>query len=1399
MKKWELLSIAKQEDKKSGIIKLKNSFDEIEEEVSYIVKEGCDIAVNNKNFELCEILMKKECKKLGSREKWFMYQIVDNTEIPITSIPERIIAADTTTLSYAFMLDEKGYAIPIPDKTPSLYAYLPMEDRRYLFPFYINADFELSSNRQNAKQVSVWNEFLFYHIGKSIVSWVATLASLSQPLYLTLLPKELLIEDLEESKVDKLAVQFNRGYTESLLSTPFILNDKEKIVCQSDVIVDETGFANIIGANDFCELFGLTKRLVNSLINIEPLRNTSIFTEIEHLQFCSVVERILDTKNRFKILRYWLSISKELRSSLLVHIANMPGNRKNLDGQLCDIPAFTSLGELYSYNKLLVSKNVILRVEAINGIEPVLLKLGFEITDEQIHSHAFSEKLTEQIIAYSIHLFDIISEKTKANAGKLTAQEKSMLFAHFVSSKMGIKNEELCQWEIFKNQNGQTMPISELTHMDSSLYNDITRQYVIDENEYLAVGKSLDRYLMKEKDQFDKIVIKQWDSLTKEVGNSKDKVMSLYLLASTTYTVAEHEQADESNRQFLRKKDCIFVSNQMHNLDNVILNTKIAAYVDVIPVIELLSDKLVPEKDVIESVVCSPFNCKEQPLSNISLISDKILSFEQTNQLLDFCLKYEETVFKNYYLVSKETGFSLHPLAKNQSIAYTNNQILSDFIVKNCANIILLPGQFSNYKNISGILTEEELLLKVLEIVKDVKAHATTLLPIYINSISSVKTEYLKHLSSIVMNENSFMNESDINYQSLLMASSIEKQEDTLFDMLRSRMFFVLNEQTYALTTINLQHTIELGNQKYPLSKLLPNEDKIAMLVDTLKERLESKLQQQTFIEKLFGEKIDKGRADEVFAQLNRRNTMLENGAQLAFVIKYCETDKLPNSILCNVYDVAMTPNQHLINSWYLNGEIFMDCNHILSAKYQDVAKYINIPYKSDKIRFYIKNSIDNFKFIKDNLTEEETKSLLDYLLNRCEDGLKTSDEDLQLIKERIGFDGRKDYVISSEYSLPSEVLPTIVEQWRMSSDTIKKNTFLGNVFNVYSEDSDIVKVRKYLTSAASFSIANNDTRLSKMICCWIFEKALVLNNIQFTTLVDILDVKDYRCEIDNDILSQYESSEYRYAVFGDYCIYLCDGEIPWKVQLTENDYVLHTYQEKDVILSGCNIYVNRNELHCILDLVRSLINTDGFTAEDFMQFFDQEQSRISGTLDGENDDDIDEVSRAAASELAKQEAIEWLNAKGYDTSNVKTSYSFVEGVCKGSIKYNIVVKSFRSSSRELKINPNEWLHLLKPNSRLMLYMGHMSFAVVDRKLLLGNHDFLRLRISSSNFSVDGNKLEESLERLANDIQYFERTHFIFERVHENILSRANSLDDYGLFKNNSNQEYSAGNEEDIE
>ena len=121
----------------------------------------------------------------------------------------------------------------------------------------------------------------------------------------------------------------------------------------------------------------------------------------------------------------------------------------------------------------------------------------------------------------------------------------------------------------------------------------------------------------------------------------------------------------------------------------------------------------------------------------------------------------------------------------------------------------------------------------------------------------------------------------------------------------------------------------------------------------------------------------------------------------------------------------------------------------------------------------------------------------------------------------------------------------------------------------------------------------------------------------------------------------------------------------------------------------------------------------------------------------------MDEEARIAASELAKQEAINCLSTKGYDTARVQTDCSFVKGVRKDDVEYHIVVKSFRSRTNELKLNPNEWLYLLRENSRLMLYMGHMSFAVIDREMLLGNHDFLRLRISSSNFSVENGNLDD--------------------------------------------------------
>ena len=117
---------------------------------------------------------------------------------------------------------------------------------------------------------------------KKIVSWVASLATKSHPAYLNLLPKEFFAEELEEGKIDRLAYQFNRGYKEALKADAFLRNDEGVVASQNDVLIDESGFAKIIGANDFCKLMSLNKRLIDHDKDCKPIANKNMLTEIEH-------------------------------------------------------------------------------------------------------------------------------------------------------------------------------------------------------------------------------------------------------------------------------------------------------------------------------------------------------------------------------------------------------------------------------------------------------------------------------------------------------------------------------------------------------------------------------------------------------------------------------------------------------------------------------------------------------------------------------------------------------------------------------------------------------------------------------------------------------------------------------------------------------------------------------------------------------------------------------------------------------------------------------------------------------------------------------------------------------------------------------------------------------------
>lgn len=1396
-KKWDILSIAKQSDINTDVVRLKNSFANTEEEVSYIVKEGCDVLVNNENFKTCGIPMVKECTMVGNREKWKMYQIVDGLSIPITSIPERIIAADTTTLSYAFMLDDQGCAMPIPRKTPSLYAYLPMEDRRYLFPFFINADFELSSNRQEAKRVSVWNEYLFYNIGKNIVSWIATIANATHPDYLSLLPQSFFIEELEEGKIDRLASQFNRGYKEALTETAFILNDRGNIVTQKEVIIDESGFADIIGADAYCSFLSTEKRMLHKNINISPLNNRTIFTEIEHVQTGELIEKILAPNNRFRLLRFWRSLPAGTRTLVLDHIANMPGNKKNLNDYIEDIPAYTCMGRLMSFNKLLKSDKVILRSEVIAGIEDIVEKLGTRITDEEETLHPFHAKAEEAMIGYSIHVFNIIKSLSSKKDSPLSASEKYQLFSHFTAPKRNIDHDSLADWNIFCNQQGNNVQLCQLTHIDSSLYNNITGQFVISEDEYSKGSRVIDRYLMKEKDQYEGIILGKWDTLVAEVGESEEKACSLYKLASTTYTVAEHEQVKEMQGFPVAEKRFVFSKGQMHLLSEVILNEKLSKNDDATKIIELLTGKSVPSVEVSKAVKQVPFECKSQRLEDLTILSDVILIPEQVTVLLQYFSSNDETLFTNYAIDAKDGNYTFTALPKGSVVAYTSNKVLKDFINDNCSSIYLLPDEFSTYSKLRGVVTDDDLLIRILEVIGDVKEHEQVLLPVYKESISKVKTLYISHLSAINLNENSCREKSDINVQTLLLASSIEKPEAELFETLRNIIHITCGDTTTALSSIKLDHTIEVNGKSFPLSKLLPNEDNMAKLVDTLKERIEEFVPVLSFTNSLFGSEVDEGRAGSVFEVLNKANVVLENGIQIAFVLEYAAYNK-KYGIVCNVFDSERNPvSKALCGKWMLQYYSFANPTSILNDKYRDLVKYLALPYSSNNIQCSIVKELSNFNCLKERLSEEETFDLLDLVCEKSSANMVISPEDVGCLKRSLGLTGAH-YIVSNYYSLQDEKLPEVIEKWRTAKDSDIRTTVLCNAFGIINEDSNVVHIRKFLRDGTPFTITVKDNITSALTCNWLSGKELLINDNQYLLLQGVINDDSYICEKDEAALSKFVSPENLYMTFSDYHIYQYDGEIPWHVKLKANNYIFHHYNEGDIALSGLNIFINGKQIDNIINLIRSLVNTGDFSTDDFFQFFEQYQSRLSGSFEGEIDDDLDSEARSAASEIAKQEAVNWLTAKGYDTSNVQTEYSFVNGVKKDGVEYHIVVKSFRTKKNVLNINPNEWLYLLNANSRLMVYLGHMTFAVFDRKLLLGNHDFLKLRISTSNFEVENGRLDDVISRLAKDMQYFERTHFVFEHIHENILSGSNSLDGYNFYSANSEEQFTAANDSDI-
>lgn len=1392
-KKWNILSIAKQKNPESDIVCLKNSFADDEKEISYIVKDANPISVDNECFDESGIPLRKECISTAGKEKWKLYQRIDGIEVPVTSIPERIIASDTTTISYAFMLDADKQITPIPDKIPSLYAYLPMEDRRYLFPFFINADFELSSNRQEAKQ-SYWNQFLFYNIGLNIPDWLITVACESNPKYLELLPEKYLTETLEEGKTDILAVGFNAGLKKAIESGKFILNHESTLSGVNDVLVDDSGLSNLISAKAFLKCLNFSKSLVNPKLSKISFKKDTL-SGIEHISMETVLSVITASKDKYvRLLKRWLRQSDESACrKMLGWIANATKNNEQLQSLLPDIPVFSIGDDWMSFKEVMENDFILFDSKAIRKAIPLFSKIGIKTTSGHLEEHPFYMLMREEYFSDCLKMeLPKIQARILISTDVLDDADIHDIFECISSeagAKEGVSAKDIKNLALMRNRNGQFKVISQLIELDSSKYKGIADEFIISEKDAKCPGIST--FLMPLQQAYDSLLLTHWNEFCAAILDEAQSI-ALYTLASDLYSVRKQQSTKDGESDFPIAKH-YFANNEFHSWNDVYIPRTANLNEREISVLKKCIQKPIVSSDVLVALKRKPFQIHHTNMDK-AISVPFALSQEEIEMLLEISKKEHGKFFENFLVTYLDGIYKITALPKDELTYKSENKSLVAFIEKYCKGMHHLPVSIHDCTDFPEILTGNDIFTKIYPYLHKADGYQDEYLSIVETQGSPVKREFIEKLIRVDLFDSEEKNAQAVRIIKLL--SSIENITDNEYAHVRDKLVLVLNGERIPVVNIRTQRELSVRDKRFSLSSLLPEEDMTSLALSSIIAGLKGSGLSSDFLNSLFDIRVDDNLCADTFNQL--LDNPLSNGIQLAFVLLYADINNKPLS-KCNILNINNQEVALSSTNWIIDAPSFIKVENHFPKKYIDGLDFLTIPFKSKGNSISIQREIVDYSLLKTGMSDEEKTSLLDHLYNQWQVQKTTpSAANLKYICDGLGISS-KYIVLSKEYSLQNERPDCYIQNWIESNDS-SKYRFLEDVLSMHGEESDIVCIRKYLSGKITQPKSTTKSEiLSTKIVNWVVEKSLQINEEQSNWLMQsIFAQSDFKIETDDDTLKSFTETHSSDLAFDKWLIYRYPSQMPSIMKISSSpNYICRRFIQHDIAVLGNNIFINQEEWHHLDVRLRNLVQLGlGFSAEDYIAFqnyCDNSDLNLDGL--GGIESGLNYEEQIIANKVAREAAIQWLKSHGYTVPSILPEYSCFEGVSKDGINYPIVVKSFLSYAKKLYLSPNQYSHLLKKNARLMLYTGDNRFYVLSREKILSDKDFLTLRFSVKNLDHDG-KLA-AIASLLKD-EYFEDTQFVFGVLRDAQMVVANSLDDYNLSKKGSEETISSGNEEDV-
>lgn len=1380
----------------------------------YIVNDGAEVIISDEAFASVgvDIQIKKTTNEKTGKD---VYVFVDSNGQKIPSIPNRIPESSSTLISYAVYVNEEGNIAPVKSRH-SMYAYLPMIETRFPFPIYLNADFILSSNREGIQSDNVWNHFLMYHLGRNYVKFISQVASVKHEHYLSLMLGKYF--DAVDKDMEDLAHYFNKGYAEALATDSFIINDKNVRVKQSEILYDLTGLSAIISCDEFCFLVNeKNRRLPHPALDSSILKS-EVFADISRIS--SIKEQLLQ-KSILKYIRKWMSSADQTQRDMAFEWLV-----KQDDSELIKkLPLFSFAGRYRSIEDIIESKRYLFLHTSLSCVRHILCKLGFVCSDGDIQSHPlYKPYLSDNILSgYKSRAISLIVSKSQELSDKLTPEDKVLLYQTIAQRCSTDKlQNELRTWRLFNNTIGQSKELHKLMASGTDVdENSLFSSFIIDENEYQAMSIDLKNKMMSRDNIYEHSIVSDWGALVGAwcaIGSAshwtEKEYAKLYEIVQGHYKAYCVNHPDQKIQTISHKEDAeyILVGCSFKKRDEVFYSSKFTEVSLRNAALKLL-DVEIPSSYALqylgkEPFVTAPKNWTTQShKEEVSLTDDELLA------VVSFCDGNKENFFEKYIVISSENGVVVSSKGNNWQF-YSADKIFADYVVANIATAKALPSVVNGFRKSSGVISEEDLYTKVFNEI-DCQEQGVKLLNFVNTQSTNIKIEYLKSIGNISVSSESFDDDSYMSSLFKLCSLLFESSEVTDDNVTLQKQLFpsrdhVIIEYTsedaqkksQELVDIPLQGRVFTGQYSFDMDDLNPSGlqafQKAARDVLTSMRKLGLS---EDYLNALFELDAEISSKD-VFDSLNDHH-QLENGAQLAFVLRYMSNHR--ESTIKYSLEAIDGKSYHgsVIKHWYISSYPFIMEKRTLAVKYQDITKYIS-QEEFDKLPngYKINSSADTFEFIKEELELKEILSLLDYMFSRYEEDVNywSTNQAVENLLPILKI-SRDDIVVSQYYSLVDEGLPANIIAWvRSVSDLEKQNSrldFIKNVFSLYGEDSDIVKFRKYLNGEiAEFNLDIVTSLLQTKACNWIRLKEIWLTESQYDYISSHFDKDKIQDIVDVDIINKQIQGTDAAVHINSFQVYKFDGIIPRYVYIASNPkYVCYKYQSGDYFVDNYRIIVSTNSWNSLEYILMSIASDSktGFTSADFLKYMQQkgamggdsikEKDILDEQLEATNNElrrlrevisnmnvdmasmddsyrDLDPERKKEALLEARRAVCAHLRKQGFEVPEVENNsddWTKISGVKKGADEYTVIVRSYRDSdTRNFELNPFDWVNLMKGNTMLWVYTkrGPECFPFKD---LVKN----KSRISLS-FSTVNTDYVMRMNALAESLRYFNSVRFDF-------------------------------------